>query len=105
MLIGLAGVMILVLNMTNKEKQRFWVKVEKNNNCWYWKAAKNEKGYGYFGVNVNGKFKMMRVNRLSWEIYFGKISTGLCVCHKCDNPICINPNHLFLGMQKDNIRA
>ena len=69
--------------------------------CWIWRAARHcEFGYGVLAVNRVSK----RAHRLSWEEYRGPIPTGMCVLHSCDNPMCINPGHLFLGTRQDNIR-
>lgn len=68
--------------------------------CWGWKAYKDNDGYGR--LNVRGI--PVRVSRLSWEISRGEIPHGKVVCHRCDNPECTNPLHLYLGSHKDNMR-
>ncbi len=75
--------------LSDISKQRFWAKVTRSNSCWEWTAAKNEKGYGVFGV----KKETDKAPRISWALTFGPIPKGLFVCHKCDNPGCVNPDH------------
>ncbi|MDO7847580.1 HNH endonuclease [Hymenobacter sp. M29] len=80
-------------------EQRFWGMVRKKEGCWEWTGYKNPKGYGYLMVKAG---KPTGAHRFSYELHKGPIPKGLFVCHTCDNPVCSNPDHLFLGTVKDN---
>lgn len=75
-------------------------KVMKKEGCWSWAGSVRRK-YGLISMGSNSD---ILIHRASWEIHNGPIPKGLCVLHKCDNPICSNPEHLFLGTQLDNIQ-
>lgn len=72
--------------------------------CWEWTGCKDRAGYGIFGICINKKGVAKKASRISWELKNGPIINGLFVLHKCDNPGCIRPEHLFLGTQQDNVR-
>lgn len=87
------------LQISQKYIDSFWKKVIKMEGCWDWKGYKNKQLYGRMGV---GPSQCVNAHRVSWVIHFGEIPDGLFVCHKCDNPSCTNPEHLFLGTRQDN---
>jgi hypothetical protein len=79
---------------------RFWSKVQKSDDCWIWTGSKTGEGYGSLRVGA----RTVGTHRFSWVIENGSIPKGLSVLHRCDNPSCVRPSHLFLGTQKDNMQ-
>lgn len=79
--------------------ERFWSKVDDSGDCWMWTAATRRTGYG--AIKIDGK--VFDAHRVSYELTYGLIPNGMRVLHKCDHRLCVRPEHLFLGTQRDNV--
>lgn len=86
--------------LDQKVKQRFFEKVVRTKSCWHWTASLSKDGYGKFKM----AYEVIGAHRVSWVIYNGPIKNKLFVLHKCNVRKCVNPKHLYLGTDKDNVR-
>lgn len=86
-------------------EERFWKKVKKTDSCWIWIGAKFAIGYGaiFTGKKVNGHKRPVSAHRFSYELKNGPIPNNFFILHKCDNPPCVNPDHLWAGTQRQNL--
>lgn len=82
------------------KRARFWAYVQPSTGCWQWNGPMREQdGYGFFTLGG----RRLSAHRVSWELHHGSIPDGFYICHHCDNPPCVRPDHLFLGTVRDNV--
>lgn len=79
--------------------ERFWARVDQSGDCWVWTRARSAAGYGQ--MSVDGRVEY--AHRIAWRLTEGLIPPGFHVLHRCDNPPCVRPVHLFLGTNNDNV--
>lgn len=85
-------------DMSEEQIKDFWSKIRKTETCWIWSSYTNKAGYGVYGMNKTRYI----VPRVMYFIQHGDVNPYLMVCHKCNNPICCNPDHLYLDVASGN---
>lgn len=94
-------VLVLDSDVESFDKRlRFWSKIRIADGCWEWQAHRSTKGYGRFSLGGYGRYE--QAHRFAWILAHGQIPNQLHVLHRCDNPPCCNPEHLFLGTNAEN---
>jgi hypothetical protein len=85
----------------SKTVDRFWAKVRKTDECWFWMGACYPCGYGEFHLPTK---ETVAAHRVAYQLLVGPIPVGMVLCHHCDERRCVRPDHLFVGTQRDNMR-
>jgi hypothetical protein len=92
----------VLVHQTSRNIRNFWAKVQKGKTCWLWLGSpKGVNRYGQFAINR----KIYSAHRVSYMMHFGEIPEGMCILHTCNNKRCVNPSHIRLGTQIDNMTS
>jgi hypothetical protein len=87
---------------SENDARKFWKRVNKTDECWLWTGKPHRSdAWGYGRLTVNGK--TIKAHRFAYILAYGDIPSGMLVRHRCDNPLCVRPDHLLLGTDQDNI--
>lgn len=90
--------------LSHKERFEMYYIPEPNSGCWIWLGWLSADGYGVFSYwdQDRGKILSVRAHRFSYKLSHGSLPKGRCICHRCDTPLCVNPDHLFAGTNREN---